>query len=335
MSLLEATRSTELAGISKKALSAGAALETELVFHTGTVSAAEGSRLVQHFQVYVSPLSPPAPNPAPKNLGAGGVVLVLQEITQLVKLERVRKDFVANVSHELRTPIQVIKGFSETLLDTVSEFDNSDMKQIVHFIEIISKNAGVMENLTNDLLILAGLENNDRGFDIDSVHEKEELNITSLINEAVSSLELKAEKKKIEIIVNCTDNFKASLYGSFIIQALINLIDNAIKYSPSKSKIWVSALEEKGDLVLQVRDKGIGIPAEHQERIFERFYRVDCARSRGTANHKSANRFEGSGLGLSIVRHITLLHGGKTEVESRIDEGSIFRIRIPLNHPNS
>ena len=345
MSLLEATRSTELAGISKKALSAGAALETELVFHTGTASAAEGSRLVQHFQVYVSPLSPPAPpalpptpNPAPKFLGAGGaggVVLVLQEITQLVKLERVRKDFVANVSHELRTPIQVIKGFSETLLDTVSEFDNSDMKQIVHFIEIISKNAGVMENLTNDLLILAGLENNDRGFDIDSVHEKEELNITSLINEAVSSLELKAEKKKIEIIVNCTDDFKASLYGSFIIQALINLIDNAIKYSPSKSKIWVSALEEKGDLVLQVRDKGIGIPAEHQERIFERFYRVDRARSRGTANHKSANRFEGSGLGLSIVRHITLLHGGKTEVESRIDEGSIFRIRIPLNHPNS
>jgi len=115
----------------------------------------------------------------------------------------------------------------------------------------------------------------------------------------------------------------ANLYGSFIIQALINLIDNAIKYSPSKSKLWVSADKKEEELVLEVKDKGIGIPSEHLERIFERFYRVDRARSREAG---------GTGLGLSIVRHIAMLHKGKVEAESRTGEGSVFRIRIPVNH---
>ncbi|MCL1957995.1 MAG: ATP-binding protein, partial [Spirochaetes bacterium] len=112
------------------------------------------------------------------------------------------------------------------------------------------------------------------------------------------------------------------LYGSFIIQALINLIENGIKYSSSKSKIWVNAFTENDELVFEVRDKGIGISPEHQERIFERFYRVDKARSRSAG---------GTGLGLSIVRHISLLHKGKAEVESRAGEGSTFRIRIPIH----
>ena len=297
MSLLEATRSTELVETAKKALSDGSPLETELTFHTGAE---------QYFQVYASPL-----------IGAnGGVVLVLQEITRLLKLERVRKDFVANVSHELRTPIQLIKGFSETLIDTVSEDGNR--KQIIRFIEIIRKNAGIMENLTNDLLILADLENNDC-----NARDMEELSVAPLIDEAVSSVEPQARKKHIEVIVKCPRNLSANLYGSFIIQALINLIDNAIKYSPSKSKLWVSADKKEEELVLEVKDKGIGIPSEHLERIFERFYRVDRARSREAG---------GTGLGLSIVRHIAMLHKGKVEAESRTGEGSVFRIRIPVNH---
>ena len=300
LSLLEATRSTELEDIAKKAISEGVPLETELTFHGGTEL---------NFQVYASPLS--------AVYGGGGVVLVLQEITRLVKLERVRKDFVANVSHELRTPIQLIKGFSETLLDSVSEGKGGGKKQTIHFIEIIRKNAAIMENLTNDLLILADLENNAV-----NARDMEEWKLLPLIEEAVSSVEPQAKRKQTEIIVNCPDNLSANLFDSFIIQALINLIDNGIKYSPPKSKLWVSASIKNDELLLEVRDKGIGIPAEHLERIFERFYRVDRARSREAG---------GTGLGLSIVRHIAILHKGKAEAESHAGEGSTFRIRIPLS----
>jgi len=307
LSLLEASRSTELEQTAKTVLSGGRPMETELTFH---------SVQEQHFQVFAAPLSSAS--------GEGeGVVLVLQEVTRLVRLERVRKDFVANVSHELRTPIQLIKGFSETLLDTVEQ---SPKEQITHFIEIIRKNAGIMENLTNDLLVLASLENGDN-----RSREMEELPLAPLFAEAVSSVEPQAKKKQTEIIVDCPPELKAKLYGSFIIQALINLIDNAIKYSPPKSKIWLGAFEEGSGpceraLVLEVRDKGIGIPGEHLERIFERFYRVDRARSREAG---------GTGLGLAIVRHIALLHGGKAEVESHAGEGSVFRIRIPLPIPQN
>ncbi|MDR2922726.1 MAG: PAS domain-containing protein [Treponema sp.] len=304
-SLLEASHSTELEQTAKTVLAGGRPMETELTFHSGQE---------QHFQVFAAPLSP-------ANGEGAGVVLVLQDITRLVRLERVRKDFVANVSHELRTPIQLIKGFSETLLDTVEQ---SPKEQTIHFIEIIRKNAGIMENLTNDLLVLASLENGGG-----RTRETEEIPLAPLFAESVSSAEPQAKKKQTEIIVDCPAELKAKLHGSFIIQALINLIDNAIKYSPPKSKIWLGAFEEDSgacgrSLVLEVRDKGIGIPGEHLERIFERFYRVDKARSREAG---------GTGLGLSIVRHIALLHGGKAEVESHAGEGSVFRIRIPLSLP--
>jgi two-component system, OmpR family, phosphate regulon sensor histidine kinase PhoR len=293
--LLEATRSAELTEAAKKALASGTASEMELTLRSGAE---------QQFHVFVSPLA-----------GRSGVVIVLSEITQIVKLERIRKDFVANVSHELRTPIQLIKGFSETLLDTLSDGENSSRKQLIHFIEIINKNAGTMENLTNDLLILADLENDSR-----NARDPEELSIAQLIGEAVSSVEVQAKRKKIEIKTDCPGNLKYSLYGSFIVQALINLIDNAIKYSPPESKVWITAQDSNGELVLQVRDKGIGIPSEHLERIFERFYRVDRSRSREAG---------GTGLGLSIVRHIALIHKGKAEAESHAGEGSVFRIIIP------
>ena len=295
MTLLEATRCTELVETARNAISSGASLERDLALHTGKE---------QFFQVYASPMGNNA-----------GVVLVLQEITKLVKLERVRKDFVANVSHELRTPIQLIKGFSETLLDSVSD------KQNHHFIEIIHKNANTMENLTNDLLILADLENGS------IVREKEEVNAALLVDEAVSSLELRAKQKQIEVIVTCRENINVKMYGSLMIQALINLIDNGIKYSPSKSKLWISASLENDELRFEVRDKGMGIPAKHLEKIFERFYRVDPARNK---NEQTAF-VGGTGLGLSIVRHIALLHNGTAEVESHAGEGSIFKIIIPVN----
>ena len=133
-------------------------------------------------------------------------------------------------------------------------------------------------------------------------------------------MEVPARKKRIEIIVDCPPDLKARLHGSFIIQALINVLDNGIKYSPEKSRVRAEARREKDELILEVRDEGIGIPPEHLERIFERFYRIDRARGRA----------EGTGLGLSIVRHIALLHNGTAEAESRAGAGSVFRIRIPV-----
>jgi two-component system phosphate regulon sensor histidine kinase PhoR len=221
-----------------------------------------------------------------------------------------RKDFVANVSHELRTPIQLIKGFSETLLDTPIENEEQSRRCI----EIIRKNARTMENLTNDLLVLATLEDNTDSSPL------EEQRLAPLFAEAVSLVEPQSKNKKTEIVVDCPADLAAVVHGPFIIQALVNLLDNGIKYSPKKSQVWASAYREFGKVVLEVKDKGMGIPAEHMERIFERFYRVDRSHSR---------EIGGTGLGLSIVRHIALLHNGTAEVESRTGEGSTFRLRIP------
>jgi two-component system phosphate regulon sensor histidine kinase PhoR len=294
-SLLEATRSTELDRAARKVLAEGRSLEMELKIKTGGGEV----RTEQWFQVFAAPLTAPA-----------GVVMVMENITRLVKLEQMRKDFVANVSHELRTPIQLIKGFSETLLD--DRLDNEEQSR--RCIEIIHKNVTTMENLTNDLLVLATLEDNADS----SPLEKQQL--APLFAEAVLMVEPRAKNKKTEMVTDCSADFEAAVHGPFIIQALVNLLDNGIKYSPKKSKVWASAYRNDGNVVLEVRDKGMGIPAEHLERIFERFYRVDRSHSRETG---------GTGLGLSIVRHIALLHNGTVEVESRVGEGSTFRVKIP------
>ncbi|MDR2103003.1 MAG: hypothetical protein LBP42_02750 [Treponema sp.] len=180
-----------------------------------------------------------------------------------------------------------------------------------------------MENLTNDLLILVSLE--DEGT---PRPDKEEFKVGELLDEAVQSVEYQARKKNITIIPRCCPDLSARLYGAFIVQALVNLLDNAVKYSPPGSRVWAEAAlagGPSGELVFTLRDEGIGIPAKHLDRIFERFYRVDKARSREAS---------GTGLGLAIVRHIALLHRGSVEAESHAGEGSIFRIRLPLNqHP--
>ena len=316
MTLLEATRSAELADLVKKAIQEGSPVNAELTFHSGVKFSEKQKNAEQYFLVNISPLASSGGSP-------GGVVVMMQEITRLVKLERVRKDFVANVSHELRTPIQLIKGFSENLSDEVSENFSGDKNRIIQFIEIIRKNAGIMENLTNDLLLLSSLENN-------VIHSRnlEIFSAEVLIDEAVSAVKRLVEKKHIEIITDCAENLSAKLYGSLIVQALINLTENAVKFSQDNSKIWINAYKENENIIFEVRDKGIGILPEHQERIFERFYRVDRARSRAADNEPS-HEIGGTGLGLSIVRHIALLHKGSVEVESRAGEGSIFKIKIP------
>ena len=323
LSLLAATHSTELEQAAITVLRENKPVEMDMKFLSGngaagygavTGGAANGGTVTggafssgeQRFHVLAAPLSEYFKE------NCDGIVIVIQNTTKLVKLEQVRKDFVANVSHELRTPIQLMKGFSESLLDSPLD----DKEQIRHFMEIIKKNAGNMENLVNDLLSLASLEDAN-----ESRPMEEEQELSSIFNEAVSSVAVQAKANETEIIIECEDGLKANLYGSTITQALINLLDNAIKYSPKSSRIYARGFRKGSEIVLEVEDKGIGIPAEHLERIFERFYRVDRARSREAG---------GTGLGLAIVRHIALLHKGRVEVESHAGEGSVFRIVLGI-----
>ena len=294
LSLLEATRSMELEEAARRVLKENGPLEFEITIH--------GPEKSRRFRVFAGPLS---------HTAGEGVIMVLGDITRLIRLEQIRRDFVANVSHELRTPIQLIKGFSETLLDTSLD----DREQIRRCIGIILKNAGAMENLTNDLLSLAALEDGNYR------PETEQRNIRELLTEAALSAGFLAEKKGSTIVIDCSPDLSARVNSLLMVQALINLMDNAVKYSPPGSRVRAGARTAgEQELIFEVQDEGPGIPAQQLERIFERFYRVDKARSREAG---------GTGLGLAIVRHIALLHGGTAEAESHAGEGSIFRIRIP------
>jgi len=311
ISLLEFSHSVELEEAAQMVLSTGRSYEFTLRRCI--------SGLQQCFQVFAAPLNvAPIKTPLPEEAESvfykksQGLVIVLGDISRLVKLEQVRKDFAANVSHELRTPIQVIQGFAENILNT----QPYDQKQVYHFAEIIRKNAQSMDNLTNDLLTLVSLENTDV-----ERPPLEETDLDSVITEAVDMVAIAAKNKNITINVSCPSKFNVQLYSSLFVQALINLLDNSIKYSGKGSSIQVRAFQEADQLVIEVKDNGIGIPIEHIDRIFERFYRVDRCRSREAG---------GTGLGLSIVRHIALLHQGTVEAESHAGEGSTFRLKLPL-----
>lgn len=326
LSLLNATRSTELEALARRVLDQNNSIEKELKFYT------DGE--TRYFQVSASPLNRPEKSEKGEKIEKAekyehyskhkktgereGLVIVLADITRLRKLEQVRKDFAANVSHELRTPIQLIKGYAETLADYPLE----DADQVRRFIGIILKNAKTMENLTTDLLSLVSLEEGG----IFPFDMKETL-IYPLLQEALCAVEPSAQKKDINVSLQCPPELSAVLYGQFIIQAVINLLDNAVKYSPEGSQVWVEASSippgaaDPSELVIAVRDQGIGIPPNHLGRIFERFYRVDRARSRDQG---------GTGLGLAIVRHIAMVHRGTASAESHAGEGSVFRIHIPL-----
>ncbi|MDR2536122.1 MAG: PAS domain-containing protein [Treponema sp.] len=299
LSLLEGLRSTEVEALARQALRENRMIEQELQLYTGETP--------RYLRVRAAPL---ISGGEPHSIREG-LALALTEYTRLHNLEQVRKDFAANVSHELRTPIQLVRGYAETLLDSSLE----DYPQIRRGLGIILKNAQRMEQLTSDLLTLVSLEEGD-----DFSQAMKETSVYPLLQEALDAVEPSARQKQITFSLACPERLKAVLYGPFIVQGLINLLDNGIKYSYEQSKIGVFADIQDGELVIEVRDKGIGIPPNHLERIFERFYRVDPARSRSQG---------GSGLGLAIVRHIALVHRGSVEAESHAGEGSVFRIRLP------
>ena len=239
----------------------------------------------------------------------GGVVCVLRDSTEIARVERTRRDFIANVSHELRTPLTSLLGYTETLMD-----ESADSKAR-EFLEIIRRNAQRMSRLTEDLLTLARVESGEDRLQPTAVPSNE------LLRDAQTSFSELAKAKGLTIEISGTADVMVFADRDAIHQVFANLIDNALKYASGTKKIEIGATDRFGSLEFYVRDFGQGIPSEHLPRLFERFYRVDKARSREAG---------GTGLGLAIVKHIVLNHGGQAGVTSELGHGSVFWFRIPL-----
>ena len=292
--LLEVARQSDLLAAIKMALSGQEQVTSEIV--VGTVRP-------RSFAVTAAPVQ------ASSHKGA---VLVLHEITDLRRLERVRQDFVANVSHEFRTPLTAIQGFAETLLSGALE-DPANRRR---FVEIIREHATRLARLTEDLLKLSRIEAGQLKLEFRPV------SVAHLIESCVETAHLKAVPRQVALNVNLPETLPPVRGDSNSLQEVLqNLLDNALQYTPAGGKIDVSASCSDGRVIVTVADTGIGIPQVEQERIFERFYRVDAARSREAG---------GTGLGLSIARHIMEAHGGRLWVESAVGEGSRFHFSIPV-----
>ncbi|HEX5643784.1 MAG TPA: ATP-binding protein [Thermoleophilia bacterium] len=241
-----------------------------------------------------------------------GAVVVLNDVTRLKRLEAVRRDFVANVSHELKTPVTSIKGFAETLEDGALD----DPAAARRFVRIIAGQADRLNSIIEDLLALSTLEQSGDS----PLLQLEEADLCDVVAVALEVCGPKAEAKSIELREDCPGRLLARVSPPLLEQAVVNLIDNAVKYSSEGSTVVVT-LEERGDeVVVSVTDEGQGVAREHLPRLFERFYRVDKARSRDLG---------GTGLGLAIVKHVAQIHGGRVSVDSLIGRGSTFRVHLP------
>jgi two-component system phosphate regulon sensor histidine kinase PhoR len=243
----------------------------------------------------------------------GGAVAVLRDLTENERVEKTRRDFIANVSHELRTPLTSIQGYTETLLDSAPEDNHSR-----EFLEIIRKSALRMSRLTEDLLTLARVESGEHRFDLHPVAPSD------LLQEAVQSFREVARAQNIELKVEEDASTPVAADSEAIHQVFSNLVDNAMKYAASGGRIMLGARPIPRGVEFFVQDFGSGISSEHLPRLFERFYRVDKARSRESG---------GTGLGLAIAKHIVLAHGGSIRAQSELNHGSTFLFSLPLARP--
>jgi two-component system, OmpR family, phosphate regulon sensor histidine kinase PhoR len=295
--LVEVVRQTELLEAVRQVLHGEPRVQSEIV--TGT--------LRQHyFAITVA---------AVRAGDTTGAVVVLHDITELRKLERVRRDFVANVSHEFRTPLTAIQGFAETLL--AGAIDDSQNR--TRFLEIILEHSRRLARLTEDLLMLSKMDAERLELEI------RRLSVSQLIESCLETAQRRAAEKDLRISVN-TPQHLPDIAGDRrrLAEVLQNLLDNAIQYTLPGGQIMLSAETGEDEVVLTVSDTGIGIPQADQPRIFERFYRVDVARSREAG---------GTGLGLAIAKHLVEIHGGRLWVDSEVGQGSQFHFSVPFFDP--
>jgi len=250
-------------------------------------------------------------NQIEENNSINGHIIIFEDITLLKNLEKMRRDFVANVSHELKTPITTIKGFIETI--QVNQI--TDPETLERFYSIIYEESDRLSRLVSDILVLSQLENKG-GFD----RKFEMMLMDTEVMQIFDILKLSAEAKETTLVLSCKESIELEFVPDEFRQMMINLIDNAIKYSESGKQVEVTISEEGEDIIIQVQDHGYGIPEKDVARIFERFYRVDKSRSKEKG---------GTGLGLAIVKHIVNNNHGKIVVSSQVGEGTEFKITLP------
>lgn len=240
-----------------------------------------------------------------------GIVVVMHDITELIKLEQVRKDFVANVSHELKTPVTSIKGFSETLL--YGAYKNEET--LLSFLEIIHKESNRLQMLINDLLDLSKVEK--VGYEVNL----QKVRLNDVLNRSIEMTAHLIDEKEMELTSTIDDSVEVLGDGNRLMQIMMNLLTNAITYSSERTTVNVSIDKNDKYGIFKIQDQGMGISKEETSRIFERFYRVDRARSRNSG---------GTGLGLAIVKHLVEAHHGLIKVESEVGKGTCFIVYIPL-----
>ena len=243
-----------------------------------------------------------------------GALVLFHDITELKKMDQVRRDFVANVSHELRTPLSILRGYIETLLDS----PKTPREELSRILRVMDRHSKRLESLVEDLLTLARLESGNLDLQLGTV------DLANFFREMIRDWEKKLTSKHLNMIVDVPSELSPIRVDRARLQeALYNLLDNAVKYSREHGEIRLSARQRDSEIELTVSDDGIGITKEDLPRIFERFYRADKARG--------PDKVRGTGLGLAIVKHIAQLHGGRVEAESELDKGTTIRVVLPVD----
>ena len=270
------------------------------------------NNLLKVFQVHIMPLKETTPLHTSSPLHLSGFVALFHDLTEVRRTEKMRRDFVANVSHELRTPLTAIRGYAETLLDGAL----GDQNVSENFVQIIYNHSHRLSQLVADLLDLSKLEAPD------FKPELRPLELAPVIRRAVSLVQANIEGKELTLNLELPESIPAVMGDSSNLeQVFTNLLDNAVKYTPEKGQVTLTVEEQPDNFILiKISDTGMGIEPKHIPRLFERFYRVDKARSRDLG---------GTGLGLSIVKHIIQYHGGDIWVGSVVNEGTTFSLTFP------
>jgi two-component system, OmpR family, phosphate regulon sensor histidine kinase PhoR len=299
-SVLEIIRNHDFQELITRSLSTGEHLESDIVFYKSTEYI---------LNIHCAPLR----DSLQKRIG---VLVVISDVTQLRRLENMRRDFAASVSHEIKTPLTAIKGFVETLCTG----DLQDREETRRFLNIIDKHVQRLTAIIDDLMQLSRIERDDE------IHQIgiERRRIADVLNTAIGLCAEGSGKKQIDVRLDCDAHLTGCFDATLLEQAAVNLLDNAIKYSPAQSTVRIEALRVNGEIQIRFKDQGRGIAKKHLPRLFERFYRVEKSRSRGPG---------GTGLGLAIVKHIAQAHGGSITVESELEKGSTFTLRLPDERP--